>query len=355
MMRPNRAWRRAYRKPGLLAVPALLLATVEADTSLPTLTDDSSTTATDDSASTSTDDSAAATSTETSSDTASTTDSSTGSSATTTGSSSSSDLPSLSSSSNTLPTLSSTATSYNYPPPTVPPTANAPYMQKSNLPEGTVFICVGAALAFIGLVMIVWRVAVTWWINRSVREAALASLYPRDTKSSNILQPRKKSGMYSQASNLDSNVSLEKLSKEGRHASMATPSSSLFFSPTAGAGMHTTGNRTSSGYLPAGYYSTSNPSAGNGMPMTQVGGTGTRRPQSGDRYGPLVPGVFESGSQHASPDLPPSRIPGGESTTTLSTGVTGSRAPSHYLDDLMSIPPLPPPGEHRRRGSSPRR
>ena len=350
-MRSNRSWRRAQRGPGLLAVSALLLATVAAaDSSLPTLsasTDDSSTTATDDS-------SAAATSTGSSSDTASTT----GSSATTTDSSSSANLPSLSSSSNTLPTLSSTssaATSFDYPSPTVPPTANAPYMQKSNLPEGTVFICVGAALAFIGLVMIVWRVAVTWWINRSVRDAALASLYPRDKKSSNILQPRKKSGMYTQASHLDSNVSLDKLSKEGRHASMATPSSSLFFSPTAGAGMHTTGNRSSSGYLPAGYYSTSNPSAGNGMPMTQVGGPGTRRPQSGDKYGPLVPGAFDSGSQYASPDLPPSRIPGAESTTTLSTGVTGKRAPSHYLDDLMSIPPLPPPGEHRRRGSSPRR
>lgn len=65
-----------------------------------------------------------------------------------------------------LPTLSGY---YSYPPPTVPPTQNAPYMQKNNLPENFVFIIVGACIAFVALVIIGWRTLTAWSINRRFR------------------------------------------------------------------------------------------------------------------------------------------------------------------------------------------
>jgi hypothetical protein len=50
----------------------------------------------------------------------------------------------------------------------IPFTANAPFMQKSSLPEGTFFIAVGAVLAFLGAGVLLWRLLVAWSINRSV-------------------------------------------------------------------------------------------------------------------------------------------------------------------------------------------
>ncbi|TKA72127.1 hypothetical protein B0A49_04429, partial [Cryomyces minteri] len=39
----------------------------------------------------------------------------------------------------------------------IPYTAGAPFMQKSVLPQGTVFICVGAILGFLGACVLAWR------------------------------------------------------------------------------------------------------------------------------------------------------------------------------------------------------
>ncbi len=138
---------------------------------------------------------------------------------------------------------------------------------------------------------------------------------------------------------------------------------SLFFSPTAGAGMQTPGNR-GSGYLPAGYYAAGNAAAGGGAGMTHLGGgnsisLGTLRPKS-HRYsraqsiGPSPP---------VSPGLPPSR--GGEvaygrpstagismqaSTSTLNLSAPPpGRAPSAYLEDLFEN--HPPLQEDTHRGS----
>src|SRR2546421_5425598 len=81
-------------------------------------------------------------------------------------------LPSLSTS---LPGLTGFPTlpgGYNYPPPTVPPIANAPYLRTSNLPQDTVFIVVGAVIAFAALMILGWRILVAWSINRSVRNTS---------------------------------------------------------------------------------------------------------------------------------------------------------------------------------------
>ncbi|KAL9133946.1 MAG: hypothetical protein Q9175_004876 [Cornicularia normoerica] len=253
----------------------------------------------------------------------------------------------------------------NYPAPTVPPTADAPFMQKSSLPDGTVFICVGAALGFIGVLVLAWRGLVAWSLHRSVKRAAIA----QSSKYSRVGDPRanngKSTGPYF-SPGPGPTMSLDHLAASGK-AGGKTPSSahgSLFFSPTAGTGMQTPGNRGSS-YLPAGYYAAGNSAPGGGSGMTHVGGGGiglsNLAPQN-HRYsrarstGPSPPG---------SPSLPPSR--GADSTLArLSTaGLTmhasnsnlnlsappQGRAPSAYLEDLFeNHPPGTPPPEEYGRG-----
>ncbi len=252
----------------------------------------------------------------------------------------------------------------NYPAPTVPPTADAPFMQKSSLPDGTVFICVGAALGFIGLLVLAWRGLVAWSLHRSVKRAAIA----QSSKYSRVGDPRanngKSTGPYF-SPGPGSTLSLDHLGASGK-GGIKTPSSargSLFFSPTASTGMQTPGNRGSS-YLPAGYYAAGNsaPSGGSGMAHIGGGGIGLSNltPQN-HRYsrarsiGPSPP---------ASPSLPPSRgadsTLGRLSTAGLTTHASNSslnlsappqgRAPSAYLEDLFENHPpgTPPPEEHGR-------
>ena len=257
----------------------------------------------------------------------------------------------------------------NYPAPTVPPTANAPFMQKSNLPDGTVFICVGAALGFFGLLVLAWRGLVAWSLHRSVKRAAIAQSAKYARVGDPRANPRKiKSPYFSPGPG--SSLTLDHLGAMGA-GGKGTPKhqsghGSLFFSPTAGAGMQTPSNR-GSGYLPAGYYAAGNQGSGGGSGMTHIGGGNAAiglsnlGPQS-QRYsrarstGPSPP---------ASPSLPPSR--GRDSTHggRLSTaGLTmnashsslnlspapQSRAPSAYLDDLFENHPpgTPPPEENRK-------
>lgn len=223
----------------------------------------------------------------------------------------------------TLPSLPTTKADYHYPPPTVPPTANAPYMQKSNVPEGTVFIAVGGILGLIGLSVLAWRALVAWSVNRSVRRAAMAH---SQAETKTLLRPNKrKSTMY--ADGAGSTMSLEKLGGNNRNSfappKMPKTNSGLFYSPTAGAGMAASGNRASS-YLPAGYYA-----AGMGPQSQGYTRTGS--------FGPSPPG---------SPALPPSRgndgsyngrlSHAGASTSSLNVNVPPQgRAPSAYLEDLF--------------------
>ncbi|KAI4122524.1 MAG: hypothetical protein LQ338_005770 [Usnochroma carphineum] len=234
------------------------------------------------------------------------------------------------------------------PTPTVPPTANAPYMKKSNLPEGTVFICVGAALAFVGLVVLAWRGLVAWSLHRSVRKAAMAQS-AQYTQLGDAKSRSKAPGTPFYSQGAGSTLSLDHLAASTKAGSKTqTARSSLFFSPTAGAGMQNPGNR-GSGYLPAGYYAAGNAAAGGGAGMTHLGG-GSPMPGHGahsKRYsrarsaGPSPPGTPSS--------LPPSRgaevAYGRPSTAGLSTQASTStlnlstapqgRAPSAYLDDLF--------------------
>ena len=252
----------------------------------------------------------------------------------------------------------------NYPAPTVPPTADAPFMQKSNLPDGTVFICVGAALGFFGFLVLAWRGLVAWSLHRSVRKAAIA----QSAKYSQLGDPRtnggkSKSPYFHPAT--ASTLSLDLLGATGK-TGPKSGHGSLFFSPTAGANMQPSSNRGSS-YLPAGYYASGNAAPGGGSGMTHVGGGGiglsNLRPES-KRYSRAR---SQGPSPPRSPSLPPSR--GGESAyggrpstagltmhaSNSSLNLSGppgqSRAPSAYLDDLFEnhLPGTPPVEEHGRR------
>ncbi len=260
----------------------------------------------------------------------------------------------------------------NYPAPTVPPTNDAPFMQKSNLPEGTVFICVGAALGFFGFLVLAWRGLVAWSLHRSVKKAAIA----QSAKYARVRDPGAHSGKTKSpyfSPGPGSTLSLDQLGgamgpggKRGTKHQLGH--GSLFFSPTAGTSMQTPGNR-GSGYLPAGYYAAGNSAPGGGSGMTHLGGgsggigLSNLGPQS-HRYsrarsiGPSPPG---------SPSLPPSRAEESTAGGRLNTaGLTmhasnsslnlspapQSRAPSAYLEDLFeNHPPGTPPPEEHRRGS----
>lgn len=257
----------------------------------------------------------------------------------------------------------------NYPAPTVPPTADAPFMQKSNLPDGTVFICVGAALGFFGFLVLAWRGLVAWSLHRSVKKAAMAQSAKYARLGDPRADPQKVKSLYAGPG---STLSLDQLGGMGPGGKggpkQQAGHGSLFFSPTAGASMQTQGNRGSS-YLPAGYYASGNSAPGGGSGMTHVGGGNGGIGLS--NLGPHTHGYSRARSvgpsPPGSPSLPPSR--GGDSVYggRLSTaGLTmhasnsslnlspapQSRAPSAYLEDLFANhPPGTPPPEEHRRGS----
>lgn len=267
----------------------------------------------------------------------------------------------------------------------VPNTAGAPYMQKSNLPDGTVFICVGAILAALGAAVLAWRGMVAWSLHRSVKRAAMAQNLA-DLKAMSTV-PGKKRGMYNVVG-ANSNMSLDRLSAAPTGTSRpskpfasnnntGTPpksTSSLFFSPTAGGatGLRDSMVNRSSTYLPAGYYAAGSAQPAAGSPVTHVGGHGTHL----STHSLATPGnrfSTRSGiSPPTSPSLPPSRgydrappsrdgmsmynrnsvagtpanargVYGGEhgnpSQLSLNvpggTTVPGGRAPSAYLEDLF--------------------
>ncbi|KAJ5683071.1 hypothetical protein N7462_006236 [Penicillium macrosclerotiorum] len=315
-------------------------------------TDDPSTTDNAASATTTSSESSSSSTSESTSSSSSTSSTSTSMDSTTTSSSSSSSSTSSTSStsdsttttssvSTTTASTSSSSTSTAAAIVTVPPTANAPYMQTSNTPEGTVFIAVGAILGFIGLAVLAWRGMVAWSVNRSVRRAALAS-----SESKRLLRNsrKKRSTVYSAAPAAD--VSLEKLGAATRASykpSKRVPSSNsgLFFSPTAGgAGSHhslnnSTGNRAST-YLPPGYYT----AAGTSTPNREASGSQANiySPTAGlsspPGYPPSSPSVAPTSGYHETSHARHSYVGASTSSLNLSQPPQG-RAPSAYLEDLF--------------------
>jgi len=252
-----------------------------------------------------------------------------------------------------LPTL---AGAFNYPAPTVPPTRLAPFMQKSSFPSGTVFIAVGAALGFVGFIILAWRGLVAWSLHRSVhRNNTFGTLgKQRGGPHRNLF---KSSGTPFYSHRTGSNLSLDPLNPSGKGGlKPLTPRQSLFFSPTAGAGMHTPGNRNSSTYLPAGYYAAGNSAPAGGAGMTHLGsGSNPLSHMSLGDIGPKSQGYQRTQSMEPGSDsnsLHPSRGTENMPSERLSYGGRPSmssgnlslppqgQAPSAYLEELFeNYPP----------------
>lgn len=216
------------------------------------------------------------------------------------------------------------------PDPTVPPTEGAPYLQQSSYPEGTVFIAVGAVLGFLGLAVIAWRGLVAWSINRSVRRAAIK----QQKEAAAALKPKRKRRRSTNRQSGGASVFTEKLNKNTRNSGLPTrtsvPDASLFFSPTAGAGMSSAGHR-GSGYLPAGYYAAgaTAPSGPGSIGLAPLG------PQSQGYSRARSTGPSPPSSPALAPSSPPQE-PGYMSTSSVNlTSPPQGRAPSAYLEDLF--------------------
>ncbi|KAL4935710.1 hypothetical protein BDV06DRAFT_121124 [Aspergillus oleicola] len=252
----------------------------------------------------------------------------------------------------------STTSTDNYPVVTVPPTDDAPYMQKSSAPEGTVFIAVGAVLGAMGLSVLAWRGIVAWSVNRSVRRAAI--MHSSESKgllrgsgkkkrsgrshSRSHSHPHSHSHSHSHSRGVHNAVSLEKMSgnrhssyRDSKRASKIPMSGSgLFYSPTAG--MQNAGNRGSS-YLPAGYYSAGNAAARVGLsteslPPQTRGYTRTGSGPTPPATPPAAPGMHEP-PRYSNSNLRQSYAADGSTSSVNLTSPPVGRTPSAYLDDLF--------------------
>ncbi|KAI5235604.1 hypothetical protein E4T43_09140 [Aureobasidium subglaciale] len=256
----------------------------------------------------------------------------------------------------------------------IPFTADAPFMQKSTVPEGTIFIAVGACLAFLGACILAWRAMVAYTINRSVKRAAMASVMASDAKTK-----------YGPGGNLyampqGSSLSLDALTSAGKPLSSggakkenrksAQPKadpSSLFFSPTAGqrnsAYMPVSQNRSST-YLPAGYYATPGAQAAGGRDSMVMGGAPSLQPthnrHSRAEYSPpssrdgsrprsglnphqhsrtgsnaLLSPTHQLYAQPSASSLAVGIGAQSDDGSNVSSQLPGQRAPSAYFDDVL--------------------
>lgn len=141
---------------------------------------------------------------------------------------------------------------------------------------------------------------------------------------------------------MGSSMSLEKLGPGSRHGTSnsrsQTPDSSLFFSPTAGAGTHTYNSNRASTYLPSGYYNAGTAAPGGGTGMTTIGGGGDRGSKMRSPSGQPITARALNPSPPESPGTRPSTGGAsiGDSRSTINLVPMNDRTPSSYLDDLMS-------------------
>ncbi|KAF8543592.1 hypothetical protein BDD12DRAFT_725895 [Trichophaea hybrida] len=238
---------------------------------------------------------------------------------------------------------------YTIPVITPPPTKGAPFMQPSNLPEGTVFIAVGAALALCALVILAWRGLVAWSLHRSVKRATTA---PGVIDSKSMLRPHKGGqggGFY--AAGAGSMHSLDHLaSSNSRLPAAPPPGSSLFFSPTSNTGppLSVGGDRRST-YLPPGLYSAGNrksavPSINSQTHFTRpLRGSGVSPPGT-----PLMAPMSRRASSSGTERMVGMRV--NDSQTSLNAPPTTGRAPSAYLEDLFESHPIPEQQHPSQRG-----
>ena len=238
-----------------------------------------------------------------------------------------------------LPTLTKNKPIPTYPAPTVPPTNNAPFMQHSSAPNGTVFIAVGAILGAFGLAILIWRGVVGFLLHRSVERAAQA----QHAENAKAGFPAPPAPFYKYTDNA-SNMSLStgrgvRRTNRGPIPSTTPSVSNLFFSPTAAASGNGGGNRGST-FLPSGFYAAGNSSPGgheHSISMTNLRPDSSRGPFANPSRNTLGPSPPDSPLVHPRRDI---------SSSSLNLNRPPSqRAPSAFLEDLLADDPssLPPP------------
>ncbi|KAK5656321.1 hypothetical protein OQA88_4701 [Cercophora sp. LCS_1] len=253
----------------------------------------------------------------------------------------------------TLPTLTGTADTRipEYPAPTIPPTNNAPFMNHSTLPDGTVFICVGAILGAFGLAIVVWRGIVACLLHRSVERATLAQHAANDKSF-----PAPPSQFYKflerdptpphGAAAAAAVGKIHRKSHRGPTPSATASQTNLFFSPTAGPGGSTgiaSANNRDSRFLPSGFYASASPMPGGGHAAGNSISLSTLRPSS---RGNTVP------SPPDSPSVGPMRNYSGSSVNLNRPPSGNGRAPSAFLDDLLDDPATQGRGQYLPAGGA---
>jgi hypothetical protein len=224
-------------------------------------------------------------------------------------------------------------------------------MNRSTLPDGTVFICVGAILGLFGAAILLWRGIVAYLLKRSVERAAMAHHGTNDKVSASFPAPPDTFYKYK---DVDSSPSLaagiaaargQRRTHRGPTPSATPSTTNLFYSPTAAGGaggMNTAGGRDSR-FLPSGFYAATSaaPAQGHGQSVSL------------SNLGPTTRGQAVRATPPESPDLAPRTTPpGGRNFSTSSISLNrppSGRAPSVYLDDLLAdnpgaFPPAAPQG-----------
>lgn len=248
-----------------------------------------------------------------------------------------------------FPTLTGPGLIPTYPAPSVPPTKDAPFMQQSTLPDGTVFIAVGSILGAMGLAVLLWRGIVSFLLHRSVKRAAMAQ-HSADTKTGFPAPPAPFYKYTDQASTMSLGGGAGgaaaaagrgvRRTNRGPIPSSTPSQSNLFFSPTAGTGA--AGNRGSS-FLPSGFYAAGNSSPGGQGNQTNSISLNNLHPDSRGYYANANASLSRNTLNISPPESP---HVGARSLSSLNVSLgPGQRAPSAYLDDLLMDDPsaLPPP------------
>lgn len=253
-----------------------------------------------------------------------------------------------------FPSLTNAPLDYTYPAAAVPPTLDAPFMDRSTLPQGTVFIIVGAILGALGLGILVWRGIIACLLARSVRRAAMEQHIAND-KASFPAPP----AQFYKYSDQNSSLSLaggaaagrgQRRTNRGPIPSQTPSQSNLFFSPTAAHGGGANAPSRDSRFLPSGFYAAGNSSPNNPNHTHSISLTNLR---------PDSRGVARGMREVTPPDSPqfPARRDMSTSSLNLAAPGQGQRAPSAYLEDLLdenpqAFPPsqMPASTPHRSSG-----
>jgi len=208
-------------------------------------------------------------------------------------------------------------------------------MNHSTLPDGTVFIAVGAILGAFGVAILAWRGIVACLLHRSVERAAHAQHVAND-KTSFPAPPaqfykflERDPSPVGGAALAAAAAGRSRKSHRGAPSAASASQTNLFFSPTAAPGGSTgiaSANNRDSRFLPSGFYAAASPipghNTGNSISMS------TLRPSSRGR-----PGVAPS--PPGSPRFDPRRNTSSTSVDRPPSVGNNSRAPSAFLDDLL--------------------